>query len=85
MDGCIDDPSTIALPWTMRFAGDAAVPIDIVGADELTYETIILRMYIVPTDWVVLVCLKLPPKCNAFPVVDVVRPLTEKLVQVVVL
>ena len=44
-----------------------------------------LRIYIVPALCVVVVCLKLPPKCNALPVEDVVRPLTEKLVQVVVL
>ena len=69
----------------MRFAGADAVPIDTVGADELTYETVMPRMYIVPELCVVVVCLNDPPKCSAFPVVDVVRPLTEKLVQLLVL
>ena len=73
------------MPLTIRFAGVDDEPIDIVGAVDDAYVTIMLRIYIVPELCVVVVCLKLPPKCNALRVEDVVRPLTEKDVQVVVL
>jgi len=73
------------VPLTIRFAGVDDEPIDIVGAVDDAYVTIMLRIYIVPELCVVVVCLNDPPKCKAIPVEDVVGPLTVKLVQLLVL